>query len=190
MELERGRQEYEEKEKTHTQVILDSMPYRIMVVNIKDMTVDRVNQTFLDEFNVTYEDILGQPCYRVRYALDKSCDESGRDCYIKDHLDEIKEKKLISTYNEHVDEKGETHFDVLTIAPIYDEQREIVQILEASRDVTERIKLEREGQKSNTFFQNLIQSTVDGIVVVDTKGNVLIFNEGMERLTPDQLLFH
>jgi PAS domain S-box-containing protein len=154
-----------------------------MVVNIKDMTVDRVNQTFLDEFNVTYEDILGQPCYRVRYALDKSCDESGRDCYIKDHLDEIKEKKLISTYNEHVDEKGETHFDVLTIAPIYDEQREIVQILEASRDVTERIKLEREGQKSNTFFQNLIQSTVDGIVVVDTKGNVLIFNEGMERLT-------
>ena len=29
----------------------------------------------------------------------------------------------------------------------------------------------------------MIQSTVDGIVVVDTKGNVLIFNEGMERLT-------
>jgi PAS domain S-box-containing protein len=29
----------------------------------------------------------------------------------------------------------------------------------------------------------VIQSTVDGIVVVDTKGNVLIFNEGMERLT-------
>ncbi|MBW1851410.1 MAG: PAS domain S-box protein [Deltaproteobacteria bacterium] len=29
----------------------------------------------------------------------------------------------------------------------------------------------------------MIQSTVDGIVVVDTKGNVLIFNEGMEKLT-------
>jgi PAS domain S-box-containing protein len=182
-ELERERQGYEEKEKTHTQVILDSMPYRIMVVNIKDMTVDRVNQTFLNEFKVAYEDVLGRPCFEVRHALDKSCDESGRVCYIKDHLDEIKEKKLISTYNEHVDEKGETHFDVLTIAPIYDEQGEIVQILEASRDVTERIKLEREAQKSNTFFQNLIQSTVDGIVVVDTKGNLLIFNEGMERLT-------
>jgi PAS domain S-box-containing protein len=59
----------------------------------------------------------------------------------------------------------------------------VVQILEASRDVTERFKLEREVEKSNTFFQNVIQSTVDGIVVVDTKGNVLIFNEGMERLT-------
>jgi PAS domain S-box-containing protein len=29
----------------------------------------------------------------------------------------------------------------------------------------------------------VIESTVDGIVMVDTKGNVLIFNEGMERLT-------
>ena len=38
-------------------------------------------------------------------------------------------------------------------------------------------------QKAKTFFENVIQSTVDGIVVVDTKGNVLIFNEGMERLT-------
>jgi PAS domain S-box-containing protein len=72
---------------------------------------------------------------------------------------------------------------VITIAPIYDEGGEVVQILEASRDVTERVKLEREVEKSNTFFQNVIQSTVDGIVVVDTKGNVLIFNEGMERLT-------
>ena len=44
-------------------------------------------------------------------------------------------------------------------------------------------RLEGEVQKTNTFFQNVIQSTVDGIVVVDTKGNVLIFNEGMERLT-------
>ena len=43
--------------------------------------------------------------------------------------------------------------------------------------------LEGEVQKSNVFLQNMIQSTVDGIVVVDTKGNVQIFNEGMSRLT-------
>jgi PAS domain S-box-containing protein len=49
--------------------------------------------------------------------------------------------------------------------------------------VTERIKLEREYQKSSTFLETVIQSTVDGIVVVDTKGKVLIFNKGMEHLT-------
>ena len=181
-ELEKDRKSFQEKEKSHTQLILDSMPYRVMVVNM-DMTVDTVNKTFLREFNLTLQKVIGRPCFMVRYGLDQPCDEAGRVCYIKSHLEELKEKKLVSTYNEHVDEKGETHFDVITVAPIYNEKGEVVQILEASRDVTERIKLERELEKSNTFFKNVIQSTVDGIVVVDTKGNVLIFNEGMERLT-------
>jgi PAS domain S-box-containing protein len=98
-------------------------------------------------------------------------------------LEEIKEKKIISTFREFREEKGGKRVDVITVAPIYNERGDIVQIVEASRDVTARIKLEQEVEKSNTFFQNVIQSTVDGIVVVDTKGNVLIFNEGMERLT-------
>ena len=180
-EIEKKRQEHEEKQRKFTQIILDSLPYRIMVVNM-DMTIERVNQTFLNEFNLTYEEVLGKHCYEVRYGLEKSCGEAGYPCYLL-YLEEIKEKKLISTFREFRREKGEERFDVITVAPIYNERGEIVQIVEASRDVTARIKLEREVEKSNTFFQNVIQSTVDGIVVVDTKGNVLIFNEGMERLT-------
>lgn len=180
-EIEKKRQEHEEKEKKYTQIILDSLPYRIMVVNM-DMTIESVNQTFLNDFNFTYEDVLGKHCYEVRYGLEKSCGEAGHTCYLL-YLEETKEQKIFSTIKEFRDEKGEDRFDVITIAPIYNEQGEFVQIVEASRDVTARIKLEREVEKSNTFFENVIQSTVDGIVVVDTKGNVLIFNEGMERLT-------
>jgi len=40
-----------EKDKKHTQLILDSIPYRIMVVNM-DMTIDTVNQSFLNEFGL------------------------------------------------------------------------------------------------------------------------------------------
>ncbi len=180
-EIEKKRQEHEEKEKKYTQIILDSLPYRIMVVNM-DMTIEAVNQTFLNEFNLTYEDVLGKHCYEVRYGLEKSCGEAGHTCYLL-YLEETKEQKIFSTIKEFRDEKGEDRFDVITIAPIYNDQCEFVQIVEASRDVTPRIKLEREVEKSNTFFETVIQSTVDGIVVVDTKGNVLIFNEGMERLT-------
>jgi two-component system NtrC family sensor kinase len=181
-ELEKEHRAYQEKEKKQTQIILDSLPYRIMVVNM-DLTIHTVNQTFLEEFDAFYEDVVGKHCYEARYGLDVPCDKAGRICYLKDHLDEIKEKKLFSTFKEYRDEDGAERFDVITMAPIYAEQGQIVQILEASRDVTERVKLEREVQKSNTFFENVIQSTVDGIVVVDTRGNVLIFNQGMERLT-------
>jgi len=182
MELEREHQRYAERAKKQTQVILDSLPYRIMVINL-DFIVETVNQTFLKEFDFTRDDILGRHCYEARYGLDKPCKEAGNRCYLEDRLEQIKEKGSLSTIKEYVDENGETRFDVITLAPIFDEQGKVIQLLEASRDVSERLMLEREMQKSNIFFQNVIQSTVDGIVVVDTKGNVLIFNEGMENLT-------
>ncbi|MBN2059659.1 MAG: PAS domain S-box protein [Deltaproteobacteria bacterium] len=165
-----------------SQVIPDSLPYRIMVVNM-DKTVETVNKTFLNAFGLTEDMIRGKKCYELKYGFKRPCMEEKHTCYIDDQLDEIKEKGIFSTYEKLLDENGQTRFEVITLAPIFDEKGEVFQILEASRDVTERIKLEDEAQKSNTFLQNVIQSTVDGIVVVDTKGNVLIFNEGMERLT-------
>ncbi len=180
-ELERDRQKKEGKEKRYSQIILDSLPYRIMVVNM-DMTVETVNQTFLKEFNLTNEDVLGKHCYEVRYGMHRPCGEAGHVCHLSS-LEKLKQEKLISRIQEFKGEDGEECFEVITNAPIYNEQGEVVQLLEASRDVTERIRLEKEVQKSNLFFQNVIQSAVDGIVVVDTKGNVLIFNEGMENLT-------
>ncbi len=153
-----------------------------MVVNM-DMTIDKVNETFIREFACKRDEIIGKPCYEVRYGLAEPCGIFGQVCFLEDRLEEIKEKGLVSTIKERIDEKGETRLDVITVAPIYNEKGDVVQLVEASRDVTARVKLEEEVRKSNIFLQNVIQSTVDGIVVVDMKGNVLIFNEGMERLT-------
>ncbi len=50
------------------------------------------------------------------------------------------------------------------------------------RDLTNRILIERELQKTNAFLTNIIQNSVDGIVVVDKKGVPLIFNKGAERI--------
>ncbi len=50
------------------------------------------------------------------------------------------------------------------------------------RDLTERVRIERELQKTNAFLHNIINSSVDGIVVVDRKGVPIIFNEGAERI--------
>ena len=182
-ELERKWQRYLESVRKQSKLVPDSLPYRIMVVNL-DKTIETVNQTFLSAYHLTEDMIRGKHCYELRNSLGRPCHAYyGSGCYIDDRLDELKSKGLISTYEEYQDESGESRFDVITLAPIYNEDGEIVQILEASRDVTDRIRLEKEAQKSNTFLQNVIQSTVDGIVVVDTKGNVMIFNEGMERLT-------
>ena len=50
------------------------------------------------------------------------------------------------------------------------------------RDLSQRNQYERELRQAKSFLENVIRSSVDGIVVVDTAGNVLFFNEGAERI--------
>ncbi|MCF8061262.1 MAG: PAS domain S-box protein [Deltaproteobacteria bacterium] len=181
-EFERERQRYQEKSREDIQAILDSLPYRLMVVN-GDKTVSAANRTLLKEYGLSAEEAIGAPCYKVRYGLDHPCDQAGRECFLETRLEELHRDGLVSTFQEVSHPDGWESYDVVTISPIFNEQGEIKQILEASRDVTQRVRLEREVERNKTLFQNVIESTVDGIVMVDTKGNVLIFNEGMEQLT-------
>ncbi|MFZ2447892.1 MAG: PAS domain S-box protein [Syntrophobacteraceae bacterium] len=49
-------------------------------------------------------------------------------------------------------------------------------------DLTKHIEIERQLFSANSFLQNIIMSSADGIVVADTKGKVLIFNDSAERI--------
>ena len=61
----------------------------------------------------------------------------------------------------------------------------------AFRDVTEARALEAELRKARDFLERLIDSTVDGIICADLRGNILIFNQGAARLygySPDEVI--
>ena len=49
-------------------------------------------------------------------------------------------------------------------------------------DITQRKKIEREFRDANEFLTSLIESSIDGIIATDMKGNILVFNSGAERL--------
>jgi PAS domain S-box-containing protein len=50
------------------------------------------------------------------------------------------------------------------------------------RDVTAERVLEYELRKTKDFLERLIDSTVDAIVAADTDGNIILFNQGAERI--------
>jgi PAS domain S-box-containing protein len=50
------------------------------------------------------------------------------------------------------------------------------------RDVTAQRALESELRATKEFLERLIDSTVDAIVAADMRGNVILFNQGAERL--------
>jgi len=51
------------------------------------------------------------------------------------------------------------------------------------RDISPRKQMERQLRSANEFLQNLIESSVDGIIAADMKGNIIIFNRAAEQIT-------
>ena len=94
-----------------------------------------------------------------------------RDGYVKDMEVEFKKKD------------GEKMTVLLTGYPILGEKGDIVGYQGINLDITERKRIEEERRETNEFFRNLIESSVDGIIATDMKGNIFIFNKGAEDLT-------
>ncbi len=78
---------------------------------------------------------------------------------------------------------GERITVLLTGHPILNQKGEIIGYQGINLDITERKKIEDELREANEFFMNLIESSVDGIIAADMKGNIIIFNKGAETLT-------
>ncbi len=49
-------------------------------------------------------------------------------------------------------------------------------------DISDWKRMERELREANEFLTNLIESSVDGIIVTDMKGDILILNKGAEEI--------
>ena len=72
---------------------------------------------------------------------------------------------------------------MLTSHPIKNEKGEVVGYQGINLDISERKRIENQLREANEFFMNLIESSVDGIIAADMKGNIFIFNKGAEALT-------
>ena len=72
---------------------------------------------------------------------------------------------------------------LLTSHPIKNEKGVVVGYQGINLDISERKRIENQLREANEFFLNLIESSVDGIIAADMKGNIIIFNKGAEALT-------
>jgi two-component system NtrC family sensor kinase len=54
--------------------------------------------------------------------------------------------------------------------------------LEIARDITEKLALEKELGKTKDYLENIVQSSVDGIVTTDPKGRITFMNRTFEEM--------
>jgi PAS domain S-box-containing protein len=77
---------------------------------------------------------------------------------------------------------GEKINVLLTAHAKQDEEGKVVWYEGLNIDISDRKRMERELQEANEFFMNLIESSVDGIIVTKMDGEIIIFNKGAENI--------
>lgn len=94
-----------------------------------------------------------------------------RDGHVKNYEVEFKKKS------------GEKIPMLLTSQAIKNEKGEVVGYQGLNIDISERIRMEQELREQHGFLANLLESSVDCIMVADMRGKVIFFNKAAEKLT-------
>lgn len=155
--------------------ILEETPNGVMVVNLKHQIIyaNPAGALFLGALhrNLTNRDL--------RTALGYS----NRDLYasIESLFNNPHRQEELRIRREIEIETGENEvqiFDAVFIYPPSSPNYYLFWLI----DITRRKRLEAKLRRRNAFFHNLIESSVDGIIASDMKGNLIIFNQSAQSL--------
>ncbi|MBW1944698.1 MAG: PAS domain S-box protein, partial [Deltaproteobacteria bacterium] len=83
---------------------------------------------------------------------------------------------------ERVRKNGDRFPALTTITAIRDYSGRVTGFVEIVRDITLRRTLEKELKETKEFLENIMESSVDGIVTTDLKGKITYLNRAMEGL--------
>jgi len=78
--------------------------------------------------------------------------------------------------------EGEKITVLLTARAKQDGEGKVIGYEGLNIDISDRKRMERELKEANEFFMNLIESSVDGIIVTKMDGEIIIFNKGIEDM--------
>jgi PAS domain S-box-containing protein len=137
--------------------------------------INRWNQAAAKTFGLTETEVLGKPLSNCGI----SWLNAGIGATIKDLL---RSPRRFVWNGVQFQKDGEPRLLGMTVDWIQTADRERRELLIVGSDITSRKRTEDELRAKTAFFEAQIQATIDGILVVDDSGNILLQNEKLNEL--------
>lgn len=120
--------------------IINGISDALMVLDANSYEILDVNQSFLDIYDISEENVLGKRCYEITHGLKKPCQEvDNGPCPLENS---VKTGKVAHAEHVHKNSQGETLFFEITAYPVKEQGLEIKRIIHLARDVTHRKRAE------------------------------------------------
>lgn len=145
-----------------------------IIVLDKDMNIINVNGRFLEFAGMSREELFYK---KIQLFAIPSMFKPSFMPHIKDAIDG-KESAVEARY----ERDGKTYYVNVKLIPIvFDEGDKGVTIL--IEDITERKLIEQTIRESEEKFRNVIEQSLDGIMLIDKDGTIIEYSKGVEYIT-------
>ncbi len=152
-------------QRTRFQSIFDHLPDPVLVLN-EDYIVEEVNQTFLNNFGKTLEEVIGHPCYQIFHQFDEPCDRRGLVCPLPQVVQRCETQSVIQRFSK---EDGCQYFHEITMSALCPpEGRRRKRVIEVIKDITAKRQLEEALQQSEEKTRQLLRKTMAGKKFLET----------------------
>lgn len=170
-----------------SEMVLDSLPDAIYVVDARNFMVMDCNQVFLDQLGLKRDKVIGHTCYQVTRHRPEPCQNRQDACHA---IETMRSGSPAVSEHVYVAPDGKESYIECTTLPVMDSSGEVARVVHVHHDITRRQRawhrfqeVNRELIRSNAFLRNLIKSSVDAVIAADMTGKIILFNEAAGDIT-------
>jgi PAS domain S-box-containing protein len=160
-------------------MVIDAIPEAMIIVDCSHRII-MANRTARELAGGKDPVAAGMTCFELSHNRDTPCTGVDDPCPLE---------KVIATgapvmvTHKHYDASGRELYVDVSAAPIKDEKGEVIQIIEAHRDITDRKHAEEMLQKERDFVTAVIDTAGALVIVLDGDGRIVRFNRACERIS-------
>ncbi len=151
---------------------IDGVAEPVMVIGL-DYQIKLINRVLRENY-LNQNTQTPMMCFSLSHKQDVPCNGPAHYC----PLHEVKEKLMpVSVTHEHMNKSGETRIVEILASPLLDDQGRITGIIEATRDVTDRVHAETLLRESEQQYRRIIEAMGVAIHVIDENLHVVLINQ-------------
>lgn len=152
---------------------IDGVAEPVMVIGM-DYQVKLMNQVLCESYNNPL-DATPKMCYSISHQRELPCNDPVHPCPFQ----QVRETLLpVTVIHEHQTSSGETRHVEIIASPLFDEKGDLQGLIEASRDITQRLKYETELLK----LRKAVDASGEIILMTDREGTISFINPEFTRL--------
>ncbi|GEM_PF-2188540 len=167
------------RSKEFSESVFNSMHDAISVIDVADFKIIKANSTFLREYGLEEDEIIGEPCYRILHHRNEPCTGSDTVCPLEET---IKTGKHSATEHVHYTKDGRKIDVEVSVSPVRDRNGNIIQVVNAARNITERKKAEEMLRQSQHDWEETFNIITDSITIHDRDHNIIRANRAAEEM--------